>query len=160
VTCHAPEPPTSTTTVTRSFTVTAVDTQPPVFDPTLAHQYTVDAEGPLGKAHVDYPAVTATDRGTSVPVTCSRESGSAFPLVTTPVPGRAEAASKTRATFTFNVFVRGLPPTLEVHDQEHNAQDVLGASVTFAPAPIALDTAGHEIAYDCVPASGTWFPMN
>jgi hypothetical protein len=163
VTCHAPDPPATGTTVTRSFTVTAVDTTPPVFPSTLSHEYSVPAEGPAGKAHVDYPVVTATDRGTSVPVTCTRDSGTAFPLGVTPVTCTAVDASKNRATFALNVVVTGLPPTLEVHDQEHKAQDMLGARIEFDPMPIAHDTAGNVIDcpnLNCVPASGTWFPMD
>jgi predicted outer membrane repeat protein len=81
-----------------------LDTTPPTVD--LPQSVVTDATGPSGAA-VTY-AVSAVDAVDGlVPVTCSPESGSAFPIADTTVECSATDAAGNVATASFQVHVRG-----------------------------------------------------
>src|SRR6185436_5061860 len=88
---------------TASFTVTVVDTTQPVIS--VPANITVDATGPSG-AVVGY-AVSATDGGTSLPVTCNPPSGSVFAIGTTTVTCTTADAAGNSATASFTVTALG-----------------------------------------------------
>jgi hypothetical protein len=152
VTCTATDP--TTHAVTTGFVeVTVQDTTPPTLNAPTELDRTWDNRGlPLG--------VTASDTvdGTVTP-TCTPASGTDFPLGTTTVTCRAQDRHGNATATSFPVKVAGLPPRLVLADQEHEAQDQTGARVPFDPPAQAFDAAGNPLLIDCVPGSGSWFPM-
>ena len=142
----------------RSFTITVVDSLPPVFT-TFPADIEVDS-GPGGKANVAF-TVEASDHGASVTPTCTKNPlGDTYVLGTTPVTCTAMDAKGHRATRTFHVTVKGLPPKLALHDQTKEAEDQLGTRVFFDYPPIlATDTAGVTFEPECFPSKGTLFPL-
>jgi photosystem II stability/assembly factor-like uncharacterized protein len=142
-------------TVTKTFTVTVIDTQPPTFDPLPSPS--VQAQGAWG-AHVPY-SVTAKDLGQPVTTSCVPASNSVFAPGTTTVTCRAVDKVGNVASANFNVVVQDLsPPVLTVPPLVVvEAQDLLGARATYTVS--AVDTLGGTVPVDCVPASGSWFPF-
>jgi hypothetical protein len=85
--------------------LTWLDSTPPAIE--VPADITVNATRPSG-ATVSYDAVTATDELDPNPtVSCDHESGSIFPIGTTPVTCTATDASGNTATASFNVIVKG-----------------------------------------------------
>ena len=102
VTCTATDA--SGNTATGSFTVTVVDTTPPVLN--VPANRMIDATSSAG-AVVAY-AVSATDTVDLAPVvTCTPRSGTTIPIGTTTVACRAADATGNSATASFTVHVRG-----------------------------------------------------
>jgi hypothetical protein len=145
-------------TVTKSFTVTVVDTKAPTITvPSPAPN--VASQGMWGAA-VTF-TVTATDLvDGAVAPGCTPGSGSVFAQGTTLVTCSATDKAGNTGIARFNVVVQDRsPPTLTVPDLvTAEAQDVLGARVTFAVS--ATDAQDGVRPVDCIPASGSWFPMN
>ncbi|MEE8062232.1 MAG: HYR domain-containing protein, partial [Gemmatimonadales bacterium] len=111
VTCTATD--TSGNTASASFTVTVVDTTPPVLGPLPANQ-TLEATSPAG-ALATYVAPTATDTVDLAPgVSCLPASGSTFPVLTgsttTPVTCTATDASGNSSSGTFTITVQDTTP--------------------------------------------------
>ena len=92
---------------TRTFTVTVVDTTPPVFT-FVSPDITVSATSSRG-AVVRYRDAVATDAVGPVTITYSNESGSEFPVGTTvvTVTARDGAGNVTRTTFRVTVVRDG-----------------------------------------------------
>ena len=170
VTCSATDT-TQTThlTVKRSFRVIVKDTTPPLLGVPL--DFELEGQGEYGRTEVGY-VVTATDTvdgdcmadtdplPTCRPV-CVPESRATFPLGKTTVTCRSADKAGNRVTETFDVTITGLPPVIIALDQDVDAQDQLGAYVTYRPT--ASNTAGQSVSVNCVPSldspSGTWFPF-
>jgi hypothetical protein len=146
-------------TATGTFRVTVTDTTPPSI--VVPADLQVSAEATWG-AHVTF-AATATDLVDTSPiaVACSPASGEAFPLGETQVSCHATDKAGNQATAHFNVTVADLnPPVLHLTDVTVDAQDSTGARVTYAPPPSATDVEDGSVPVDCLPASGSWFPLN
>ena len=88
-------------TATCSFTVTVVDTQPPVITCPPNQNVSVPIGQPCGV--VNYPAPTASDNCPGVAVVCSPPSGSCFPNGTTTVTCTATDTSGNTASCSFTV---------------------------------------------------------
>lgn len=92
-------------TVTRSFTVTVNDTQPPTI--TCPSNIFVGTTG--SSQVVNYPAPTVSDNCPGIqPVTCSPASGSSFPLGVTTVTCSVKDAANNTASCSFQVTVNKL----------------------------------------------------
>ena len=164
----------ATLTVTGSFHVTVQDTTPPSI--TVPADVSLDP-GSARSATLSYTA-TATDavdgpiaclfRAGSTPSSgrpacwCSPASGSTVPAGTTnEVRCVAVDSHGNRAIKAFKVTVNGLPPKLVLTDlPQVEAQDSIGARVTYSPAPTATDAAGNPLPIDCFPPSGTYLPID
>jgi hypothetical protein len=88
-------------TATCSFTVTVVDTQPPIITCPPNQSVSVPIGQPCGV--VTYPAPTATDNCPGVTTVCSPPSGSCFPNGTTTVTCTATDTSGNTASCSFTV---------------------------------------------------------
>jgi alpha-tubulin suppressor-like RCC1 family protein len=84
------------------FTITVVDTRGPELF--LPHDMIGEAAGPLGTI-VNYVAGASDAVTGPAPVTCSPDSGSAFPIGTTPVSCTAADATGHQTTGTFRITV-------------------------------------------------------
>jgi hypothetical protein len=137
-----------------SFTVTVVDTTPPVL--TLADT-TVEATGPDG-ALVTYSATAKDAVDGAVPVSCTPASGTRFALGTTPV---SCSASDSRHNFSrdgFDVYVVDTtPPELILTDTTAEATGPSGAPVTYTVA--VIDLVDGAVAVSCDKPSGGTFPL-
>ncbi len=154
VTCSATDSVGNTST--GSFTVTVADTTPPTLQ--LPSSITKEATGPSG-AVVSYGA-SATDNvdGTD-PVTCSRASGSIFPLGTTTVTCSATDSVGNTSTGSFTVtVVDTTPPTLQLPSSIiKEATGPSGAVVSYGAS--ATDNVDGPLPVTCSPASGSTFPL-
>ena len=143
-------------TATCCFNVTVVDTTPPTID--CPDDMTVECTSENG-AVVVY-TVTATDNCDPAPrIDCVPASGSQFPFGTTQVCCTATDDSGLTATCCFDVtVVDTTPPTIDCPDDvtvECTGPD--GAIVVFTVT--ATDNCDPAPAIDCVPASGSRFPI-
>jgi hypothetical protein len=145
-----------------SFHVTVEDTTPPTFA-NVPSDITATAPTSAGTA-VTYTAPTASDLvdGT-VPVGCSPASGSLFPLGPTTVDCSAQDSHGNTGHATFRVTVTlgsGTPPTIHATpaDITSEATGPSGAVVTY-PLPTATDPVDGTDPVQCVPASGSTFPL-
>jgi hypothetical protein len=157
VTCKATDK--SGNQATASFTVTVVDTTPPVFS-TPPVNITMDATSPAG-AKVTFTKPSATDASDhDVTVVCAPASGSTFPIATTAVTCTATDDSGHTATTTFNVTVRDMTaPTIANHaNLTAQATSPAGAVVTFT-SPATHDAVDGAGVATCLPASGSTFPI-
>ena len=164
----------ATLTVTGSFQVTVQDTTPPAI--TLPADFSLD---PGGTAHATLTYAAAATDAVDGAIACGAGTGAAPPAGSpacwcSPASGSVLAAGTTnevgcvavdsrgnRAVKTFKVTVKGLPPTLALTDMlKVEAQDSLGARVTYSPAPKATDASGNALPVDCVPPSGTYLPID
>src|SRR6266568_1121705 len=154
VTCSATDSVGNTST--GSFTVTVVDTTPPTLQ--LPSSIIKEATGPSG-AVVSYGA-SATDNvdGTD-PVTCSRASGSIFPLGTTTVTCSATDSVGNTSTGSFTVTVADTtPPTLQLPSSiTKEATGPSGAVVSYGAS--ATDNVDGTDPVTCSLASGSIFPL-
>ena len=144
-------------TGTASFRVTVADTQPPTVH--VPADQSVSATSSAG-AVVTF-AVTADDvvDGAVTP-TCVPASGAIFPLGATRVACTATDRTGHQGTGYFTVTVAGLnPPVLHLTDITVEAQDMMGALVDYGAAVSATDFAGGILSVDCLPPSGSWFPV-
>ncbi|HEX9223377.1 MAG TPA: HYR domain-containing protein [Candidatus Acidoferrales bacterium] len=140
------------------FLVTSqtTSTTPPSLS--LPTSITAEATGPSGAA-VTF-AATATDvvDGTD-PVTCSRASGSIFPLGTTTVTCSATDSVGNTSTGSFTVTVADTtPPTLQLPSSIiKEATGPSGAVVSYGAS--ATDNVDGPLPVTCSPASGSTFPL-
>jgi hypothetical protein len=91
----------NTTSVTQ--TITVLDIEAPVFGPSAQSVLMVNATSPSG-AVVDYQ-LTATDNVAVTSLTCTKPSGSTFPIGSWPVTCTASDAAGNRASLSFDVTV-------------------------------------------------------
>ena len=141
-------------TGTTIFTVTVFDITAPLFDTTV-EDFTVEANA-IGGANVTFTAPTASDLGQAVPVQCdANPAGSFFLIGTTTVTCTATDLQGNEATDTFLVTVADTtPPVLTV---PADITVLYGATVTFEAT--ATDNADDDLVVNCIPPSGTVFPL-
>ncbi|HEY2902235.1 MAG TPA: HYR domain-containing protein [Polyangia bacterium] len=155
VTCSATN---AGATVAATFRVTVTDTQPPSVMTSGDKQ--VAAQGTWG-ADVNFTATAVDAVDGSVAVACSPSSGAAFPLGTTQVSCHATDHTGNQATAHFKITVADLnPPVLHLVNITVDAQDRTGARVNYVPPPFATDVEDPNVPVDCLPASGSWFPLD
>jgi hypothetical protein len=154
VTCMASD--SSGNTGSASFTITVVDTVPPLV--TVPPDATLEATGADGAALSFSALATDTVDGT-VTATCDPASGTTFPLGTTMVTCSAIDAQYNVGLASFMVTVQdttvpmlSLPPdvTLEATSPE-------GAPYAFAAS--ARDVVDGNVSAACTPDSGSFFPV-
>ncbi len=139
-----------------SFTVTVVDTTPPVLN--LPAPISMPATSPSGAA-VTFTA-TATDAIDPNPnVSCTPASGATFPVGVTTVNCTARDASNNQATGSFTVTVTDTtPPTLNLPGNiAAVATSAAGATVPFTVT--ATDAIDPNPSVSCTPQSGATFPI-
>jgi large repetitive protein len=158
VTCSATD--TAGNRASGSFTVTVVDTTPPLL--TLPAPITAEATGP-GGALVSY-AASATDLvDGSVAVPCSPASGLPFALGSTTVTCSAIDAHGNTASASFTVTVQDTTPpsfNLPADMTTHPTGLLNGVSVaTVTYEASATDLVDGAVAVSCSPASGAIFAM-
>jgi hypothetical protein len=140
-----------------TFDVTVTDSTAPTL--TVPSSFTVGAPGP-GGAVVNY-STSATDAVDPSPtVSCSKASGTTFPLGTTQVSCTAkDSSNNTSAAKTFNVTVADqTPPSVNSHAPiTVEATSGSGASVSFTVT--ATDAIDPSPAVTCTPPSGSTFPV-
>jgi large repetitive protein len=141
----------------KTFTVRVQDTTAPVVS--VPGTITTPAAG-SGGAFVSY-TVTASDAVDSSPaITCSKASGTMFPVGTTTVSCTAkDDANNTSAAATFDVKVQDqTAPTISVPASfSREATSTSGATVTFTVT--ATDAIDSSPTITCNPASGSTFPV-
>ena len=145
---------------TQGFSVTVVDTAPPVLAG-VSPDLTVEAASAAGTV-VTWPAPTAVDVvDGDRPVGCSPASGSLFPFVVGGPPIQVTCSSSdTRgnsasAGFTVSVLDRTKPVISGATSQTLVATSPAGAVATFAPT--AHDTVDPSVAVVCSHQSGDTF---
>jgi len=144
-----------------SYAVVIVsDTIAPVISGVPA-SFTVEATGPLG-AIATYALPTAND-AVSGPATvgCVPASGSTFPLGATAVACHATDASGNTATAGFTVTVGDTTAPVLANVPANTTVTATGASGAAVnwPAPTASDLVSGTVAVNCLPASGSTFPV-
>ena len=141
-----------------SFTVEVQDQTKPVV--TVPADVTAEATGASG-ATVSYTGVTAEDDVDGpLTATCTKESGSVFPLGTTKVTCSASDKAGNQSDNSFTVTVKdATAPTLTVSSNKTaTATSASGATVAFAAAT-ATDIVDGTMAATCDKASGSVFPL-
>ena len=139
-----------------SFTVTVRDTTAPVV--TVPANATISASSGAGAAYTF--STTATDIvDGNLPVSCSRTSGSTFPIGTTTVTCTATDAHNNIGTGSFTVTVLdGAGPIVTVPaNATVEATGSSGAVFTFSAS--AVDAIDGPRPVSCTPASGSTFPL-
>jgi hypothetical protein len=156
VTCQATDA--AGNTGSADFTVEVQDQTKPVV--TVPADIIKEATGPNG-AVVTYMGVTASDDVDGpLTATCSKASGTVFPLGTTTVTCSAKDKAGNPGDNTFSVTVEDtLAPNLTVSSaRSATATSANGAAVTFS-APSATDIVDGPVAASCDKASGSVFPL-
>jgi len=140
-----------------TFTVEVQDVTKPIV--TVPADPTVEATGPNG-ATVTYDAVTANDDvDGNLDVTCSKASGTVFPLGTTKLTCTAtDAAGNTGDSF-FTVTVQDTTaPAVSVPANiTKEATSAAGATASFSTS--ASDAVDGSVATSCEPGSGSMFAL-
>ena len=134
-----------------------IEVKPSIANVSGPMSVTVEATGPTGT-----PAffnVNAFDFDGSLTPSCSRASGSVFPLGTTPVTCTAQGANSSTGTLTFPVIVRDTqrPIIGNVSNVTATATSSQGAVVSF-PLPAVTDAGDPNPMVTASPASGSLFP--
>ncbi len=140
------------------FTVTVVDTTPPLLE--LPADLMVEATGPDG-AVVVYPPIVATDVvDQDVEIVAVPPSGSLFPLGETVVDVTATDDFGNQAAGQFKVtVVDTTPPLLELPaDLVVEATGPNGAIVVYPPI-VATDIVDQDVEIVANPPSGSLFPL-
>ena len=153
VSCSATDPDSSIVT-SGSFDVVVQDTTSPTLTlPTIAP---VDVNGASSTA-VTFSA-SASDAGSSVPVSCSPTSGSLFPIGTTTVTCSATdgAGNTTGGSFTITVTDTTLP-TLTLPAPITTSVD--GASTKVVTYAASASDGGTPLTPSCSPPSGSAFSL-
>jgi hypothetical protein len=142
-------------TANGTFTVTVIDTTPPVI--TLPANITAEATGPSG-AVVTY-AVSATDPDDAATVACTPISGATLPIGPTTVTCTATDTNANTASGTFTVTVKDTtPPVIAINvTSPVEATGPSGAAVTYAAT--ATDAVSGSLTPTCAPASGSTFAL-
>lgn len=141
-----------------SFTVEVQDRTKPVV--TVPADITTEATGPSG-ATVSYIGVTASDDvDGALTATCSRLSGSVFPVGTTTVTcsGTDRAGNNGDNTFTVTVEDTTAPNLTVSAARTAIATSAAGAPVSYT-APTATDIVDGGVAASCDRLSGGVFPL-
>jgi hypothetical protein len=155
VTCSATDK--AGNTGTNTFTVEVQDVIKPIV--IVPVDQTVEATGANG-ATVTYATVTAEDDvDGSLPVTCSKNSGTVFPLGTTKVTCSAKDAAGNIGDSSFTVTVQDTTrPAVSVPSNiTKEATSAAGATATFSA--FASDAADGSVATICEPVSGSTFAL-
>ncbi len=170
VTCTATDPLGNHSSAT--FTVTVVDTVPPVIE--LPAPAPTQATGP-GGAVVTYPSPTAIDQvdcsspassdrsctatsSACITPACTPASGSTFPIGKTPVTCTATDAHGNASSASFTVTVADAPPSISVTaPASTGATSKAGAVVTYSAS--ATDLVDGTNPVTCSPSSGSTFPI-
>jgi hypothetical protein len=155
VTCSATDEAGNTGTGT--FTVEVQDVTKPIV--TVPADQTVEATDANG-ATVTYDAATAADDvdGSLTP-TCSKASGTVFPLGDTRVTCSAtdEAGNTGDSSFTVTVRDTTAPVVTVPEDMTKEATSAAGATATFSAS--ASDLVDGVVTAICAPASGSTFAL-
>ncbi len=145
--------------VQRDVSVTVRDSKPPAI--TSPTSLSVSAEGAFG-AHVSYTATALDLVDGSVTTTCTPPSGGVFALGDTMVSCNAVDKAGNQAFKQFRVTVTDTSrPILHLSDMTvaDDSVDWTGARVIYTPAPFASNVSGNPVAIDCLPPTGTRFPL-
>ncbi len=137
----------------------AVSDPPPIQIHGMPDDQTVEATSSAG-ATLTWPAPTATsETAGTVPVTCSPDSGSTFPLGVTKVTCTASDPTGATASKSFDVaVVDTTPPSVTVPAAITTAtSNPAGTVVTFSAS--ASDLVSGSLTPSCSPASGSTFPL-
>jgi hypothetical protein len=156
VTCSAADA--AGNTASGSFTVSVIDTTPPVL--TVPAAITAEATGPSGALVTFSPSATDLVDG-SVNVSCLPAPDATFPLGTTTVTCSASDTRGNIASDTFDVTVVDTTAP-DIFDTPANmtveATSPAGAAITYT-SPTATDLVDGPVAVDCQPASGSTFGL-
>ena len=139
------------------FTIKVVDTTPP--EVTVPVNFNVEATGPDGAA-VTFSATAKDIVDGSVTPTCSVSSGAVLPLGAHTVTCSAvDNAKNPSAAKSFIVTVRDTTgPALTVPDnQTLEAASAEGTVLSYSVT--AVDLVDGPVNYECLPASGSTFPI-
>src|SRR3989449_563975 len=141
---------------TATFTVTVRDTTAPVV--TIPASMTVEATGP-GGALATFAASAMDIVDGPLSASCSRLSGSTFPLGVTSVTCSAMDAHGNLGSASFTITVRDTtPPALVLPGAfSVEATSSSGAAVTYSAS--ASDIVDGVLVSTCAPASGSMFPL-
>jgi len=145
-------------TASGSFTVTVQDTTPPTL--TLPGDIpAAEATGPSG-AVVTYSASASDLVDGNRPVTCSPASGAIFALGTATVNCSASDTRNNAASGTFTVTVKDTtPPNITVPASVTAVATSNSTAVVTYAAASATDLVDGPVAVNCLPASGSIFPV-
>lgn len=155
VTCSATD--LAGNTGTNTFTVEVQDVTKPIV--MVPADITVEATGATG-AQVAYDAASAEDDvDGDLPVTCSKASGTTFPLGTTTVTCTATDAAGNIGDSSFTVTVEDTTaPLVNVPDDiVREATSAAGATATFSAS--ASDAVDGSVPATCDPSSGATFAL-
>ena len=162
VTCTATD--TAGNTGSASFTITVVDTTPPVISG-MPGNLVQEATSPAGAA-ASWSSPIATDIvDTDVPVTCAPVSGSTFaiaapgPVTTVTCTATDDAGNSTSAAFTVTVVDTTPPVISNMPGPIALPANLPGGAVATWPSPTALDIVDLVVPVTCSPASGSVFPV-
>ena len=157
--CTATDDSRNTSTF-RTFTITVVDTTPPVM--TLPADFSVEATGPDG-AQVTYEATAVDIVDGNVPVNCSSTSGATFPIGTTTVGCIAvdTHGSAARGQFKETVTKTDQPPPtpVKLHLPADITVEAMSPNGTVVEYEASAEEDGQEIPISCAPSSGSLFPV-
>jgi len=139
-----------------SFEVIVADTKGPVL--TVPADSTLEANGPGGRV-ISYSATAYDVVDGGRPVSCSKASGTVFPIGATTVTCTSTDTRSNTGSKTFKITIAdttapafgAAPP-----DQTAEATSSGGAAVTFT-APSATDIVDGAVTSTCAPASGSTF---
>jgi len=156
VTCTAKDAAGNTGTAT--FTIEVQDQTKPIV--TVPADITAEATGSNG-ATVSYIGVTATDDvDGQLTATCSKASGTVFPIGTTTVKCSATDKAGNVGDNTFTVKVQDtLAPNLTVSANKTAVATSANGAVVNYTAPTATDTVDGSVSASCNKASGSVFPL-
>ena len=142
-----------------TFTVSVLDTQPPVIGNLPADQ-TLEATSAAGASYVFAPTAFDVVAG-AVAVTCAPASGSTFALdATTTVNCTASDNFGNTAQANFTVSVQDTTgPLIAPHDDVYAAATGNSQAVVHYTLPTANDLVDGPVAVTCLPASGSTFSV-
>lgn len=156
VTCKATDAAGNTGTAT--FTIEVQDQTKPIV--TVPADITAEATGSNG-ATVSYMGVTATDDvDGQLTATCSKASGTVFPIGTTTVKCSATDKAGNVGDNTFTVKVQDtLAPNLTVSANKTAVATSANGAVVNYTAPTATDIVDGSVSASCNKASGSVFAL-